>query len=147
MKGNERKAENKMQKNVGAGLRTCPQKGITLIALIITIIVMLILVGVTINVALNGGLFTQAQTATKETQKEAEREQLLSVAVAAVETDGKVNSTKVVLPSGFEKDETKTTNSKLVVKAKKMLQKSIKIETIIEITGLTQEEIEEIKNK
>ena len=102
MKGNKRK-----------------QKGITLIALIITIIVMLILVGVTINVALNGGLFTQAQTATKETQKETEREQLLSVAVAAVGADGKVDSTKVVLPSGFEKDEEKTTNSKLVVKGKK----------------------------
>ena len=40
------------------------EKGITLIALIITIIVMLILVGVTINVALNGGLFSKAEDAT-----------------------------------------------------------------------------------
>ncbi len=39
-------------------------KGITLIALIITIIVMLILVGVTVNVALNGGLFDAAKQAT-----------------------------------------------------------------------------------
>ena len=38
-------------------------KGITLIALIITIIVMLILVGVTINVAMSGGLFTTAKEA------------------------------------------------------------------------------------
>lgn len=38
-------------------------KGITLIALIITIIVMLILVGVTVNVALNGGLFSTAKRA------------------------------------------------------------------------------------
>ena len=38
-------------------------KGITLIALIITIIVMLILVGVTVNVALNGGLFDAAKQA------------------------------------------------------------------------------------
>ena len=38
-------------------------KGITLIALIITIIVMLILVGVTVNVALNGGLFDTAKQA------------------------------------------------------------------------------------
>ncbi len=38
-------------------------KGITLIALIITIIVMLILVGVTVNVALNGGLFDVAKQA------------------------------------------------------------------------------------
>ena len=37
------------------------QKGITLIALIITIIVMLILVAVTISVVLNGGLFEKAE--------------------------------------------------------------------------------------
>ena len=39
------------------------QKGITLVALVITIIVMLILVGVSITVALNGGLFTNAKDA------------------------------------------------------------------------------------
>ena len=39
------------------------QKGITLVALVITIIVMLILVGVSVTVALNGGLFTTAETA------------------------------------------------------------------------------------
>ena len=52
------------------------QKGITLIALVITIIVMLILVGVTISMALNGGLFGYAKTAAKDTesQKQAEEE-------------------------------------------------------------------------
>lgn len=44
------------------------QKGITLVALIITIIVMLILVGVSISVALNGGLFTKATTASVDTR-------------------------------------------------------------------------------
>lgn len=44
------------------------QKGITLVALIITIIVMLILVAVTITVALNGGLFDTARRASKETK-------------------------------------------------------------------------------
>ena len=44
------------------------QKGITLIALIITIIVMLILVGVTITVALNGGLFSKVEEATTKTK-------------------------------------------------------------------------------
>lgn len=44
------------------------EKGITLIALIITIIVMLILVGVTINLALNGGLFNKAEEATAKTK-------------------------------------------------------------------------------
>ena len=44
------------------------QKGITLVALIITIIVMLILVAVTISIALNGGLFDKARTASKGTR-------------------------------------------------------------------------------
>ena len=44
------------------------QKGITLIALIITIIVMLILVGISVSVALNTGLFKTAQGAAKNTE-------------------------------------------------------------------------------
>lgn len=43
-------------------------KGITLIALVITIIVMLILVGVTIKVATEGKIFTYASNAVKETK-------------------------------------------------------------------------------
>ena len=79
------------------------QNGITLIALIITIIVMLILVGVTINVALNGGLFTTAEDAVKQTQLEADKEQLMIAAIAAMETDGTLNTTKLNdnLPEGF----------------------------------------------
>ena len=57
--------------NVGVAAHSDPhfeeltkkQKGITLIALIITIIVMLILVGVSVTVALNGGLFSTAKKA------------------------------------------------------------------------------------
>ena len=45
------------------------QKGITLVALIITIIVMLILVAVTISIALNGGIFEKARYASEETLK------------------------------------------------------------------------------
>ena len=55
------------------------QKGITLIALIITVIVMLILVGVTINVALNGGLFDTTKYAATETEKNAILEELISM--------------------------------------------------------------------
>jgi hypothetical protein len=44
------------------------EKGITLIALIITIIIMLILASVTIAIIMNGGLFTQARTAAEETR-------------------------------------------------------------------------------
>ena len=39
------------------------QKGITLVALIITIIVMLILVAVSVSIALNGGLISKAREA------------------------------------------------------------------------------------
>jgi len=65
------------------------QKGITLIALIITIIVMLILVGVTINVALNGGLFSKASDAAIETEKRAILEQI--IALSEWDNDGKIN--------------------------------------------------------
>ena len=44
------------------------EKGITVIALVVTIIVMLILVGVTISVALNGGLFGKAEEAGSKTK-------------------------------------------------------------------------------
>ena len=58
------------------------QKGITLVALIITIIVMLILVGVSISVALNGGLFQKADDAVEGT-KTAQ----LQEAIALVQAD------------------------------------------------------------
>ena len=58
------------------------QKGITLVALVITIIVMLILVGVSVTVAINGGLFTKASDGASNTQKAANAERNLS--------DGKV---------------------------------------------------------
>ena len=52
------------------------QKGITLVALIITVIVMLILVGVSINVAISGGLFDTATESVFRTEMEALREQV-----------------------------------------------------------------------
>ena len=45
------------------------QKGITLVALVITIIVMLILVGVSVTVAINGGLFDKAKEGATGTQE------------------------------------------------------------------------------
>ena len=50
------------------------EKGITLVALVITIIVMLILVGVSITVAINGGLFDKAKTAGNEYKAAANQE-------------------------------------------------------------------------
>ncbi|MBO4816560.1 MAG: hypothetical protein J5507_06740 [Clostridia bacterium] len=79
------------------------EKGITLIALIITIIVMLILIGVTINVALNGGLFNTATDAKQKTQRESDREQLISAVVATVDNSGNFDLEKLVLPQGFQK--------------------------------------------
>ena len=55
-----------------------PNKGITLIALVITIIVMLILVAVTISMAINGGLFDYAGKATGETKNAINAEQELA---------------------------------------------------------------------
>ena len=75
------------------------QKGITLIALIITIIVMLILVGVTINVALNGGLFQKAKSAADGTQKQAEKEELMAAAFGTIDTKGDLQIKKIALES------------------------------------------------
>ena len=57
------------------------EKGITLIALVITIIVMLILVAVTINVATSGGLFDSARKAANDTTVESEKETLTQEAL------------------------------------------------------------------
>ena len=76
--------------------------GITLIALIITIIVMLILTGVTLSVTLgDNGLVNKAKEATLQTQIAMDRELLLSAVVGAIEEDGKVNLSAIVLPEGF----------------------------------------------
>ncbi len=61
------------------------EKGITLIALIITIIVMMILVGVSLTVALKGGLFTSAKDAAKNTNNEATAERELSNGVVNID--------------------------------------------------------------
>ncbi|MBO4816393.1 MAG: hypothetical protein J5507_05815 [Clostridia bacterium] len=82
------------------------QKGITLIALIITIIVMLLLVGVTINVALNGGIFDKATKAKEDTQRETDKEQLLAAIVATVDNNGNFNLENLELPEGFTYDDT-----------------------------------------
>ena len=62
------------------------QKGITLVALIITIIVMLILVGVSVTVALNGGLFDKATDA-REKSVEAQLDEAATLAKAEILAD------------------------------------------------------------
>ena len=95
-------------------------KGITLIALIITIIVMLILVGVTINVAINGGLFDTARDAKLETIKAQEQEELAMTAIAVYDVNNRsIDSAKLetainALDTEYVKDSTKTTDLKYV---------------------------------
>lgn len=75
------------------------QKGITLIALVITIIVMLILVAVTITMAIQGGLFDYAGKAAKGTNNAIEDEKTLGsgiVNVAGVATDGSKDINAIV---------------------------------------------------
>ena len=89
------------------------QKGITLVALVITIAIMLILAGVTISVSLKGGLFSKANEATSQMQIEAEKEELLTAALGTLGRNGKVDLTKLDsnLPNGFQKIGTGTYKS------------------------------------
>lgn len=64
------------------------QKGITLVALVITIIVMLILVGVSITVAINGGLFDKARSGASGTNQAAAAEKNLSNGKLTVKQGG-----------------------------------------------------------
>lgn len=69
------------------------EKGITLIALVITIIVMLILVAVTITMAVNGGLFNYAGEASTKTNNAVAAEQQLGSGTASVkDVEGLTNS-------------------------------------------------------
>ena len=88
-------------------------KGITLVALVITIAIMLILAGVTISVSLRGGLFSKASESTLQMQIEAEKEQLLMATLGALGRNGKVDLTKLDsnLPTGFQKIGTGTYKS------------------------------------
>ena len=89
------------------------EKGITLIALIMTIIVMLILVVVAISVVLNGNLFEKAEKAAKGTQVELDKEALIAKAVAAIDEEtGKINTANLVLPDGWYKQGEKYVSAK-----------------------------------
>ena len=69
------------------------QKGITLVALVITIIVMLILVGVSITVAMQGGLFDTARGAATNTNTAAQAEQNLANGTVMYRVDNKIYTT------------------------------------------------------
>ena len=72
------------------------QKGITLVALVITIIVMLILVAVSVTVAINGGLFTKAKEAGNEWEDKSAEEavgNIVKVNVNGIETTMNIDNT------------------------------------------------------
>ncbi len=76
-------------------------KGITLIALIITIIVMLILVGVSVNVALNGGLFDAAKQAVSgmnmgQIREKAEMTKVVLIADAQTDTSMRLSKQEYI---------------------------------------------------
>ncbi len=92
------------------------QKGITLIALVITIIVLLILAGVsTATLTGDNGILTKAQTAKEETQKASEEEQIKLAAMnAAMNTERynyKVEDGTVPIPAGFAPTQIEGQNS------------------------------------
>ncbi len=76
-------------------MRVTNEKGITLIALIITIIIMLILVGVTVNVALNGGLFSKAKEAVAETDEARIQEEMQGAILSALDSNGNIDLNKL----------------------------------------------------
>ena len=107
-----KKKIGKKEKEKIAQTKNTSQRGITLIALVITIIVMLILVAVTITMAINGGLFENAGRAVGETQNELDKEQ--QIADGKIQIDGVwYNSIDdylaeiggVSLPEGWEETE------------------------------------------
>jgi len=53
----------------------------------------------------NNNLFETAQQATQETQLALEKEQLLLAVIEAIDSDGKVDFTKIELPEGFAENE------------------------------------------
>ncbi len=83
------------------------QKGITLIALVITIIVLLILAGVSIAMLTgDNGILTKAQTAKEETQKASEDEQktLSKYEYELAKSQGEISETETVGEYSMEKE-------------------------------------------
>ena len=92
-KNNEGYVEVKLNRTSHIPLHTS-QKGITLIALIITIVLMLILASITVNVAINGGLFGYAKNAKDSTEIASEKETISKASILASGKSKNGNITK-----------------------------------------------------
>jgi len=105
------KEENKKRKNLNKNIKLKNNKGITLIALVITIVVLIILAGVAINLTLGeNGIFNKAKEA-KEDYKVAsneEQEQLANVEASIDALAGGSSLTQYApydepyIPTGFK---------------------------------------------
>lgn len=77
MKGKKKTLEKKLKYKKITKKKNLQEKGITLIALVVTIIILLILAGVTLNIALSdNGLFSKAKTAADEYNQKSIEEKL-----------------------------------------------------------------------
>lgn len=106
-------------------------KGITLIALVITIIVMLILVSVTISMAINGGIFDYAKKAVDDTKNAIAYEQELA--------DGRINIGGVWYDSiqDYVAGKPSTTSEGLILKATPREESGVKyIDLEIQVDGV-----------
>jgi len=112
------------------------QKGITLVALVITIIVMLILAGVTISIVVNGGLFDNAATATTETREKAIDEQI-QLCSGSVQTLYYVGKTETPVKS--------YTNAELATEFVKLFT-AAKVDATATVGGSGNEHIVTVKN-
>ncbi len=82
-------------------------KGITLIALIITIILMLILVAVTVAIAVDGGIFRNARDASVKTEKKSLYETIVSAMKISNDGDILIKETAQGAKATIEEDKTK----------------------------------------
>ena len=86
----DKKSENLKLKNK-AKMQKLQEKGITLIALVVTIVILLILAGVTLNIALSdNGLFNKAKKAVED-YKAASESEAISIYMISSQLEGKEN--------------------------------------------------------
>ena len=88
----KKKTVDKKSKNLKLSNRQLREKGITLIALVVTIVILLILAGVTLNIALSdNGLFNKTKEAVSKTKLEMEKEQLQTAMITAFDVKTRRN--------------------------------------------------------
>ena len=85
-------SENRISRNELSKKKSFQEKGITLIALVVTIIILLILAGVTISqITGNEGLFQRTKQAAEQYEKESLREEMrLAILDKQLENSGEI---------------------------------------------------------